>query len=96
VAETYRFDPNLVLAELPAIQEWCRTNGLDPLIVPMNATVVIDEPWLTVDQYVRGIGGLLLNEERTDAQRTTRVVPLIARPELASLKPAEQGEGGVR
>jgi hypothetical protein len=89
VSYTRTFDPDRVHTELGPIQQWLRTCGINPAIVPSNATIVFHRRRMTIELYRRGRHGLLLNEARTDAIRDRRAYRTRRRPpHLASLGPA--------
>lgn len=92
--KTLRFDPDLVHTEMDAVVAWCELHGLVAKDIPTNALVTIDGQQLTVEHYVRNAnGGMVLNADQTEVQRTSRTVPLVDAPAFASLKPVEPSGG---
>lgn len=80
MAYSRTFDQSRVAVELDRIQQWLRTCGIDPSIVPANATIVFHRRRMTVEVFRRGPHGLVLNADRTDVSRDRRVVRLHRRP----------------
>ena len=82
-----------LLAEMPAICEWLRTNGVEPNHVPLNARVTFDRRHVSIDVHLTRDGHKYVEGDEIAAGVLT--VPIRRRPPvLASLGPATRTRAG--